>query len=49
MTYNEYYLLVEKQALRIGYTEKQISMFNVDIYECWEKNISVETCVERVF
>jgi hypothetical protein len=49
MTYNEYYLLVEKQALLLGYTEKQISMFNVDIQECWEENISIEECIERVF
>lgn len=46
---NEYILEMSRQAIRLGYTARQVSMFIGDISECYEEGRSVEECLNIVF
>ena len=47
--FSEYYKAVEKVAVTFGYSEDQVSMFEVDIQDCFNKDKTVEECLEEVF
>jgi hypothetical protein len=49
MEFREYFALVAKNAMAIGYTLKQVNIFKFDIQECWEQGKTVDQCVGTVF
>lgn len=49
ITEREYVLEVGRQAVMLGYTPQQISMFIMDIKECYSENKSIEQCLDEVF
>ena len=49
MTKSEYYQNVSDIARKYGYSTAQITMFSLDIMDCYDNGFSVEKCIEVVF
>ena len=49
MTYKDYLYEVTKIALTYGYSQSVIKCFDQDIQDCYNKEYTVEECVEEVF
>ena len=49
MDFREYFALVAKKAMEVGYNLRQVNIFKFDIQECWEQDKTVDQCFDIVF
>jgi len=49
MEFREYFALVAKKAMEVGYNLRQVNIFKFNIQECYEQGKTIDQCFDIVF
>lgn len=47
--FKDYFKEVLEKAMKLGYTEKQVNIFKMDIHDCFLDGKSTDECLQEVF